>query len=784
MNTTIFDGDCTSSFFNISSDGLWENLKSPDMIFGYSLPLLEIQILLIFIFIVMTHMFLRRIGISQIASYMIAGLMLGPQLFDVLEKSSGKISEDPALDGNATLRSISVFGTIMFTFLMTLRTSRRVAFISGKLPVVIGILSFFAPLFGLGFQNLFSDSIDPNYMPLKTGLGERTAIVITQSSILLPSTTYILLELKILNSEIGRLALSACDINDIFGIISMVLASIHATYKNVSHVTAYRDAVAVVIFVLIVFLFFKPIVQLIINRTPEGKPVKNMYVNAVILTALASSVYSMIFNMKYVLGPLVVGLVIPEGPPLGSALESKYEKLTMNVFLPISITVSVMRSDAMWMFAEFSHILVNIFLTALTLVLKFVACLAPCLYYKLPLNESLPVSIILSCKSFADFVLYESVLDAAYISQATYAFLIIYSLLNAGIVPVVLRRLYDPKRKYVNYQKRNILHLEPNSDLQIITCLHRPEIVSATIAFLQLLSSPNLDFPIAVTVLYLVKLVGQINPVLISDNKKSKRLHTDSYIHTANLAFRKFMLEGLKSVTVTTYTAFSHEKMMHEDICTLALDQTSSMIIVPSGRRWTVDGMFESDDDAIRRLNQALLQSAPCSIGILIDRGHFSRKGNDVSSKKNYNIDVGVIFIGGKDDREALSLVKRMKHNPRVRVTVIRLLFKQEIEPENWEYILDNEGLKDFKIADEMSNVDYTERTMTSGAEVASIVQFLAHEYDLMVVGRDQGIASPNFLGLTEWVELPELGVIGDFLAAKELSSKVSVLVVQQQQQT
>lgn len=341
--------------------------------------------------------------------------MLGPQLFDVLAKSSGKVSEDPALDGNATLRSVSVFGTIMFTFLMTLRTSRRVAFISGKLPVVIGILSFFAPLFGLGFQNLFSDSIDPGYMPLETGLGERTAIVITQSSILLPSTTYILLELKILNSEIGRLALSACVINDIFGIISMALASVHATYKNVSHVTAYRDAIAVVVFVLIVFLIFKPIVQWIIDRTPEGKPVKNMYVNAVMLTALASAVYSVFFNMKYVLGPLLVGLVIPEGPPLGSALESKYEKLTMNVFLPISITVSVMRSDAMRMFTEFSHILVNIFLTALTLVLKLVACLAPCLYFKLPLKESLAVSIILSYKSFADFILYESVLDDAVI---------------------------------------------------------------------------------------------------------------------------------------------------------------------------------------------------------------------------------------------------------------------------------------------------------------------------------------------------------------------------------
>ncbi|CAN8255062.1 unnamed protein product [Cochlearia groenlandica] len=775
MNNTIYTDHCQKSLFNISSQGFWENLKSPNVIFGYSLPLLEIQILLIFVFIVMTHMFLRRIGISQIASYMIAGLILRPRLFDVLEKSSGILSMDPALDGNAALRSVSVFGTLMFTFLMTVRTSRRVAFNSGQLPLVIGVVSFFVPLLGLGFKSLFSDKIDPQYMPVRTAIGERVVIVITQSAILLPSTTFILLELKILNSEIGRLALSACVINDIFGIVSIVIASVHATYVNVSHVTAYRDAIGVVVFVLVVFLVFKPIVQWIIDRTPEGQPVEDKYVHAVILIALGSSVYSMIFNMKYVLGPLVIGLVIPEGPPLGSALEAKYERLTMNVFLPITITVSVMRCDGIRIFSQFSDIIYNVFLTALTLVLKLVACLAPCLYYKLPLNESLAVSIILSYKSFSDFVLYESVLDDMYISQATYAFLIFYSLLNAGIVPTVLRILYDPKRKYINYQKRNILNLESHSDLRVLTCLHRPENVSETIALLQLLASPNLDFPIAVTVLHLVKLVGQINPVLVSHNKKSNRLHNNSYIHTANLAFRQFMLESLESVTVATFTAFSHEKMMHEDICTLALDHTASMIILPSGRRWTIDGIFESDDESIRRLNQSLLERAPCSIGILIDRGQFSRTTN-VMSKRKYIIDVGMIFIGGKDDREALSLVKRMRHNPRVRITVVRLFFNQEIESEDWEYVLDNEGLKDIKSTDDTSNVGYIERTAKNGAEVATMVRMLAGEYDLMVVGRDQGMESSEFCGLTEWVELPELGIVGDLLAAKELSSKVSVL--------
>jgi len=341
--------------------------------------------------------------------------------------------------------------------------------------------------------------------------------------------------------------------------------------------------------------------------------------------------------------------------------------------------------------------------------------------------------------------------------------------------------MYDPRRKYVNYQKRDILHLERNSDLRILTCLHKPENVSETIAFLQLLSSPNLDFPIAVTVLHLVKLVGQINPIIVSHDKKLKRLNKDSYIHTANLAFRQFVLESLESVTVTTFTAFSHENLMHEDICTLALDKTTSMIVVPSGRKWTVDGLFESDNTAIRHLNQSLLDRAPCSIGILVDRGQFSRK-SIVTSKKRYSIDVGVLFIGGKDDREALSLVKRMKNNPRIRVTVIRLVFDHEIESD-WDYIFDNEGLKDLKSTEDNKDIDYIERIVTSSVEVVKAVQLLAEEYDLMVVGRDHDMTSQDLSGLMERVELPELGVIGDLLAARDLSSKVSVLVVQQQQQ-
>ncbi|CAH2065381.1 unnamed protein product [Thlaspi arvense] len=776
MNTTTYIDDCRPLLFNVSSNGLWENLESPDVIFGFSLPLMEIQILLIFISVVMTHMFLRYIGISKIVSYMIAGLIMGPQLFDLREKSSGKLSLDPMLNGNAPLRSFSACGAIMFTFLMTLKTSRRVVFNSGPLPIVIGILTFIVPLVvGFFFRNILTDNIS-HHIPIKKGLAERSVIIATQSSILLPTITYFLTELNILNSAFGRLALSASIINDILGVSFIVLAYSLGTYKNISHSTAYVDLIAMIMFFLFVFFVVKPAVEWIIEQTPEGKPVANKYIHAVILAVLGSAVYSTGFHMKSLLGPVMIGLVIPEGPPLGSTLENKYEKLTLNVFLPISIAFSTMRCDIMRIVYQLDEILYNIFLMVLTIVLKMVAGIAPCLYCKLPLKESIAVSILLSCKSFPEIFLYESTLDDKYISQATYSFLIFYTLINSGIVPVVIRSLYDPKRKYICYQKRNISSLKQNSDLRILTCVQKPENISRAIAFIQLLSSPNQEHPIMVTVLHLVKLVGQIVPVLISHNKNSKQRINNSYIHTANLAFTQLIKESFDSTTMAMFTALSHENLMHEDICKLALDQTTSMIVVPSGRTWTIDGAFESDDVAIRRLNISLLERAPCSIGILVDRGKLLRKG-----KRKDIINVCAIFIGGKDDREALSLVKRMKHNPKVRVAVVRLISNRETDSTTWDYILDHEVINDLMDSETRNNIAYTERTVTGGPEVATTVRLVAEDYDLMVVGRDHGMSPLDFSGLKEWMELQELGVVGDLLAVKDLRSMVSVLIVQQQ---
>ncbi|KFK27610.1 hypothetical protein AALP_AA8G406000 [Arabis alpina] len=601
-------------------------------------------------------MFLRCIGIPQFVSHMFAGMILGPHLIDLLSFSSDRLSLDVALDGNVALEGVAKFGLIMFTFLMGVKTNKRAAFQIDKRTVSIAVSSFLVTMFaGMTFRNFGIDKVDPLYMPLRLAPTERTVIVAVQAITLLPVVTHLVYELKIPNSELGRLAISTAAINDLLGFMNLIFVSYVGTYRYVSPGTANRDAVAIVILVLMVLFIIKPAAQWIVDTTPEGKPVPRFYLYGTIMAAIAASIYSTMFNQITVLGALLVGMAIPDGPPLGSALEAKYESLVSNIFFPISIAVMTMKG-AIWL-------------------------------------------------------------------------------------------------------------------LQLLTSQLNHETKDRGV--------------IAVTALHLVKLAGRAFPVLIPHDKRSKpRLHQNSYIQTMMLAFTEFQQENWGSTTVNSFTAYSHENLMDQDICNLALDHLTSMIIIPSGRKWSPDGVHESDDMMIRRVNTSLLDLAPCSIGVLNDRGY--RKGNMKNKKRtNDTVNVSVIFIGGKDDREALSLAKWMRHNPRVRLTVTRFLSGQDPEKaKNWDYLVDDEVLNDLKETySTAENFTYKEKTVQGGPAVATTVRLLAEGNDLMIVGRDHDDALLDFSGLVEWMELPELGVVGDLLASKELRTRVSVLVVQQQQQ-
>ncbi|KAL5822665.1 hypothetical protein ACOSQ3_020581 [Xanthoceras sorbifolium] len=77
-------------------------------------------------------------------------------------------------------------------------------------------------------------------------------------------------------------------------------------------------------FAFIVFTVLRPLMLWIVKNTPEGKPVKSIY-RLILVVLLIIAMLSDAGGTHYLTGAQIVGLIIPAGPPLGSALVEKSE---------------------------------------------------------------------------------------------------------------------------------------------------------------------------------------------------------------------------------------------------------------------------------------------------------------------------------------------------------------------------------------------------------------------------------------------------------------------------
>ena len=214
---------------------------------------------------------------------------------------------------------------------------------------------------------------------------------------------------------------------------------------------------------------------------------------------------------------------------------------------------------------------------------------------------------------------------------------------------------------------------------------------------------------------------------------------------------------------------------MLSDIYKLGYEKTASLIILPFHQTWTADGHIDQDDHSIRALNWGIIEKGPCSVGIFANRGSLG------SNKNCETYVVCVIFLGGSDDREAISYAKRLAMDSRV----LRLYVSSRMEEneQNWERMLDSEALRDFKMnCFGEGRVKYIEGVSESGTYTAIRVRKMVNKFDIMIVERRKGLekSSPQTCGLGEWNDFPELGLLGDLIVTLDINIRASVLAIQQ----
>ena len=344
-------------------------------------------------------------------------------------------------------------------------------------------------------------------------------------------------------------------------------------------------------------------------------------------------------------------------------------------------------------------------------------------------------------------------------------------------------------------KRRTIASLEPHSEFRILTCFQSSREVTGVINLLDA-SNPTRNSPVLISAVHLVENVGRASAMLIvHDTCKTGGAGGDDK-EQLELSAAASAFEGLKAgredgtISVEALTAVSAYATMHEDICSLALEKHASLVILPFQLKPAADGGVDgSSHDPLRGVNKSVMESARCSVAVLVDRGHRPPAAlarlNSLGARHRSFI---MLFVGGPDDREALAYAGRMSGNPGVSLTVMRFVTVSEehvelgTDGEGIEKVLDERSMEEFRHrTGSNKSVSFTEVAVRDGDEVVRAVNAMEGDgFELIIVGRGKGRDSRLAMGSAEWSEFPELGVLGDTLVCSSFAANAWILVVQQ----
>ncbi|CAA3028091.1 cation H(+) antiporter 14 [Olea europaea subsp. europaea] len=701
------------------------------------------------------------------------GIILGRSFLGHIQVYSDKLFPP---GGRLVLETFADIGFMFHMFILGINVDITLVRRAGNNAVVIGATCFFLPL-AIGILAIL---IVPHFVILDESAETSLPFVATINAISpFPVITSLLSDLNILNSEIGRIATLASLVCDICQyLVSVVIGSVGLTLN--SQASVFWSIIWGPCFLIVIIFALRPIILHLAKHIPEGQQMKEFQFIFIVVIVLICGFLAQSLGQPPALGTFILGMAIPDGPPLGSALVYKLEIINSGLLVPAKFALSGLTMDLFSVKKGNAGAVYGV-LIFFGYAGKFTGTLIPALYYRIPLRDAVSLSLIMCCRGIIEAVMYITMQEDGIIDSEAYALLLISMLIVTGIARPLIFHLYDPSARYFHHQKSSILCSDPFSELRMLVCIHSEENVPTLISVLEA-STPQRRRPIAVFVLNLMELKGRAAAVLEPTIGKSKKLTTSrSWSEQIANAFNLFAQHNHGCVFVQYFTSIAPYASMHDDICSVSLEQNTNIVIVPFHKQWTIDGRVGVNSPSIRMVNLNVMQKAPCSVGILVDRGQMAGRHSILGGQSMLRITM--LFLGGADDCEALAYTSRLLENPQIELTFIWLRPWDHMKyDDETEKTIDTQLVNQFR-ANTIGNqrVVYKEEMVNDAIGTTKVIRIIEDSCDLCIVGKYHDPDSQLLLGLTEWNECPELGIIGDMLATSDF--RFSVLVVQQQPQ-
>ncbi|CAD6587157.1 MAG: K(+)/H(+) antiporter [Alectoria sarmentosa] len=400
-----------------------------------------IQAGIILIFTRLLHLPLSKIRQPRVIAEVIGGILLGPS---VLGRAPGFTNAIFPAASMATLSTAANIGLILFLFLVGLEVDLRLLVRNWRIALSVGAAGMALP-FGLGcaiaYGLYYQFRDDKGLVPISLGtylLFIGVAMAITA----FPVLCRILTELKLLQTQVGVVVLSAGVANDVVGWILLALCV--AIVNAGSGITALYVLLTCVAYVLFLIYAVRPAFLWLLKRSGSlhNGPTQSV-VALTVLMVFASAFFTGVIGVHPIFGAFLMGLVCPHEGGFAIKLTEKLEDLVSVFFLPLyfalsglSTNLGLLNNGSTWAYV--------IGVIAVAFIAKVVGGTLAARANKLVWRESFTIGVLMSCKGLIELIVLNIGLQAKILSQRTFTIFVVMALVTTFATTPLTLALFPP----------------------------------------------------------------------------------------------------------------------------------------------------------------------------------------------------------------------------------------------------------------------------------------------------------------------------------------------------
>lgn len=207
---------------------------------------------------------------------------------------------------------------------------------------------------------------------------------------------------RLINTEMGKIAVSSALINDAFSWVFLTLGLLFTgSLQNVQW--ALLCTVAYVVFCV---NYVRPCLNWIISKTPEGQGFSEFYICSFLAVIAALGCLTDAIGTHPMIGSFIFGLIMPNNELLVTAILDRLEDFVMGILMPVFFVVCGLRTNI------FTIVEGNSIFAALTLILvasaaKIIAALVASCFTGMSTNEAIGLGVLTNTKSVMVMIILE-----------------------------------------------------------------------------------------------------------------------------------------------------------------------------------------------------------------------------------------------------------------------------------------------------------------------------------------------------------------------------------------